>query len=119
MPREPGFPEGQRGLLPLPPPARGRSGIMVRRDLVRGAEMYFRIAPKGLRTLFLHNLARGLLNRRGDAATERDPGPLPLALQPVDERFPRQDRCRRDCEVRFRLRLLLEPNALAVLQKRF
>ena len=92
---------------------------MLRRDFVRGAEMHFRKSPQGRRAFFLDDQPRRRFHRRRNAASERQAGALPVAIEPGDERFARQDRRRRDREIRFRFCPLVELNALAMLQERY
>ena len=52
---------------------RRRRGVVVRRDLVRGAEMNLGEPSQRVRPLLLDDLARRLLNRAGNAASQRQP----------------------------------------------
>src|SRR5260370_602014 len=98
------------GVWRSPPPSFARRGgnVTLRRDLVRGAKMHFGYIAQGFRTLCVHKLFGGLFHARRYAAAQSHAELFALSLQPVDERLSRDDRRRRNRNVRFGSRSLLD-----------
>src|SRR4030095_11221693 len=105
------------GLLAPHAPGRG-CRIVSRRDLVRRAEVGLGETPQPVWAFLLDDLARGLPHRSRTTSSEREPDSSSMALEPVDEGLTRQDRSRRDCQIRFRSGPLLELNVPPVFQER-
>src|SRR5207302_4232626 len=80
--------------------------------------MNFPDLGKHLWPMLFDDRTSGAFDFTRDAAAELHSKLHPLALQPIDERFARQDRCCRHRDVRFRLRPLFDPNFPAMAQKR-
>src|SRR5213594_4619977 len=109
---------------PAPPPrenwagpilARRRGGIVIRRGLVRGAKMHFCHLTQCAWPVHFHQLSGALFYARRYSALQSQAELFAFAVQPVDERLARNDRSRRDRNVRFGSRTLFDGNLAPVL----
>src|SRR6266480_5386022 len=87
-----------------------RCGVMLRSNLVRGAEMDFRHFGQCLWPAHFDQFFCSLFHTARNTAFQSQTEFLALAFQPIDESLARDDRCRRHRDVGFRSRPLLKHN---------
>ena len=91
---------------------------MLRRNVVRSPKMDLRHLPKRVWSLLLNQLFSSSFHARGNAALETGPDLFSFPVQPVDKTLARQNRCRRNRDVRFSARPLLNLDLLSVPKQR-
>src|ERR1043166_8656053 len=84
-----------------------------------GAKMDFCDLSQRIGPALCHELLCSFLDARGISTIKTKVEFLALSIQPVNESFPRQDRCRRHRNIRFRLRALFDVDLSAAVQQRF
>src|SRR5262245_20346650 len=87
-----------------------RCGVMLRRNLMSGAKMDFRHFPQRLWPAHFDELFCTLLHAGRHAAFQSHTEFFAFAIKPIDESLTRHDRCRRDRDIGFRSRPLLNNN---------
>src|SRR5215472_2708195 len=91
---------------------------MLWRNFMSGAEMHFRYLPQCVWSAYFDQLFGGLFYGSRYAALQSNAKFPALALQPVDERFTRDDRCRRDRDIRFCSRPLFDDDVTPMPEQR-
>src|SRR5262245_8612487 len=108
-----------RRRAPAPIFARCRRGVMLRSNLMGGAEMDFCHFPQCLWSLRFDSLSGSLFHAGRHTALQSDTEFFALAFEPIDESFPRDNRGRRHCDIGFRSRTLLEDNVASMSHQGF